>query len=66
MWKENACCRNALTEMSLRIMEHGCVGIKKMSILTGTSCNTLKEHFRRMVGNGMLKRNGQGRGYGVK
>jgi predicted ArsR family transcriptional regulator len=42
--------------------EHGRVTIKEMTLLTGTSRNTLKEHFQRLLENGMLERNGQGRG----
>jgi predicted transcriptional regulator of viral defense system len=48
--------------------EHGRVTIKEMTLLTGTSRNTLKEHFQRLLETGMLERNGQGRGvwYRVK
>lgn len=36
--------------------------LKDMVILTGVSRNTLKEHFRRLVGNGQLAMEGKGRG----
>jgi len=56
----------ALPELSVRILEHarehGRVTVKEISILTGTSRNTLKEHFRRLTGNGRLVRQGKGRG----
>ncbi len=64
--------QHALPELSRRIVdharEHGRVTIKEMSLLTGTSRNTLKEHFQRLLENGMLERSGQGRGvwYRVK
>jgi Fic family protein len=60
----------AMPELSLRIVEHarehGRVTIKEMSILTGASRNTLKEHFRRLMASGMLVRYGQGRGVWYK
>ena len=56
----------ALPELSLRILEHarehGRVTLKEMVILTGTSRNTLKEHFRKLVQNRHLVMQGQGRG----
>jgi Fic family protein len=56
----------ALPEISLRILEHarehGRVTLKEMVILTGTSRNTLKEHFRKLVQNRHLVMQGQGRG----
>lgn len=64
--------QHALPDLSRRIVEHarehGRVTIKQMTLLTGTSRNTLKEHFQRLLENGMLERNGQGRGvwYRVK
>ena len=64
--------QHALPDLSRRIVEHarehGRVTIKEMTLLTGTSRNTLKEHFQRLLENGMLERNGQGRGvwYRVK
>jgi Fic family protein len=64
--------QHALPDLSRRIVEHarehGRVTIKEMTLLTGTSRNTLKEHFQRLLKNGMLERNGQGRGvwYRVK
>ena len=55
-----------LPELSLQILEyareHGRVAIKDMVILTGASRNTLKEHFRRLVGNRQLTMHGKGRG----
>ena len=58
--------QHALPDLSRRIVEHarehGRVTIKEMTLLTGTSRNTLKEHFQRLLENGMLERNGQGRG----
>lgn len=64
--------QHALPDLSRRIVEHarehGRVTIKEMTLLTGASRNTLKEHFQRLLKNGMLERNGQGRGvwYRVK
>ncbi|PKN41024.1 MAG: Fic family protein [Deltaproteobacteria bacterium HGW-Deltaproteobacteria-18] len=64
--------QHTLPDLSRRIVEHarehGRVTIKEMTLLTGTSRNTLKEHFQRLLKNGMLERNGQGRGvwYRVK
>ena len=56
----------ALPELSLQILEyareHGRVTIKDMIVLTGGSRNTLKEHFRRLVGSGQLVMQGKGRG----
>ena len=56
----------ALPELSLRILEHarehGRVTLKEMTILTGASRNTLKEHFRRLVENRQLTMYGKGRG----
>ena len=58
--------QHALPDLSRRIVEHarehGRVTIREMTLLTGTSRNTLKEHFQRLLENGMLERNGQGRG----
>lgn len=56
----------ALPELSLQILEyardHGRVTVKDMVILTGTSRNTLKEHFRKLVENRQLTMQGKGRG----
>ena len=56
----------ALPELSLQILEyareHGRVTVKDMVILTGASRNTLKEHFRKLVGNRQLVMQGKGRG----
>jgi DeoR/GlpR family transcriptional regulator of sugar metabolism len=56
----------ALPELSMRIMEHarehGRVTISNIVKLTGTSRNTLKQHFRQLVGQGHLVLHGSGRG----
>ncbi len=56
----------ALPELSLRIVEqareHGRVTVAEMVQLTGTSRNTIKQHFRSLVGKGQLTLNGSGRG----
>jgi Fic family protein len=56
----------ALPELSLRILEyareHGQVTLREMTILTGASRTTLKEHFRKLVKNGQLVMQGKGRG----
>jgi Fic family protein len=56
----------ALPELSLRILEyareHGRVTLKEMTILTGASRNTLKDHFRKLVENRQLVMHGKGRG----
>ncbi|MDR0239055.1 MAG: Fic family protein [Deltaproteobacteria bacterium] len=56
----------ALPELSLRILEytreHGRVTLKDMTLLTGASRNTLKEHFRKLVENRQLTMQGKGRG----
>jgi Fic family protein len=56
----------ALPELSLQILEyardHGRVTLKEMTILTGASRNTLKEHFRKLVENRQLIMQGKGRG----
>lgn len=62
---------SALPELSLQIMEHvrehGRVTIRDMTIITGVSRNTLKEHFRQLAGKRLLVLNGRGRGawYGL-
>jgi len=57
---------SAMPELSLRIVEHarehGRVTIGDMARLTGTSRNTLKVHFRQLLGKGQLVMNGHGRG----
>jgi len=57
---------SALPELSLRIVEyareHGRVTIGDMVMLTGTSRNTLKPHFRHLLGKGHLVMHGSGRG----
>jgi Fic family protein len=56
----------ALPELSLRIIEHarehGRVTISDIVKLTGTSRNTLKQHFRQLVAHGHLALHGSGRG----
>jgi Fic family protein len=56
----------ALPELSLRIIEHarehGRVTISDIVKLTGTSRNTLKQHFRQLVALGHLALHGGGRG----
>ena len=55
-----------LPELSLRIVEHarahGRVSIGEMVKITGVSRNTLKEHFRQLIGKQQLARHGAGRG----
>lgn len=55
-----------LPELSLRIIdharEHGRVTISDIVRLTGTSRNTLKQHFRQLVAQGHLALHGSGRG----
>ncbi len=56
----------ALPELSLRIIEftreHGRVTISDIVRLTGTSRNTLKQHFRQLVAQRHLVLHGNGRG----
>jgi Fic family protein len=56
----------AMPELSVQILEfareHGRVSIGDIVKLTGTSRNTLKEHFRQLQANGHLELHGQGRG----
>lgn len=55
-----------LPELSLQIVEfareHGRVTIGDAIQLTGVSRNTLKQHFRSLVGRGHLNQQGRGRG----
>jgi Fic family protein len=57
---------SALPQLSLQILEyahaHGRVTLKEMTIITGASRNTLKEHFRKLVENRQLVMQGKGRG----
>jgi len=57
---------SAMPELSVRIVEyareHGRVTIGDMATLTGTSRNTLKPHFRQLLGKGHLVMHGRGRG----
>jgi Fic family protein len=56
----------ALPELAVQIIEqarnHGRVTMGDMVRATGTSRNTLKEHFRRLVEQGHLIRHGAGKG----
>jgi len=56
----------AMPELSVQIVEyareHGRVTIGDMVVLTGTNRNTLKLHFRQLLGNGHLVMHGRGRG----
>jgi len=55
-----------MPELSVQILDqarnHGRVTIGEMVELTGTSRNTLKEHFRTLVANNHLELHGKGRG----
>jgi Fic family protein len=57
---------SALPELSVQIVEyareHGRVTIGDMVTLTGTSRNTLKQHFRQLLKKGQLVLHGSGRG----
>jgi Fic family protein len=57
---------SAMPELSLLIVEfareHGRVTISDTVTLTGTSRNTLKPHFRQLLGKGLLVLHGRGRG----
>jgi Fic family protein len=57
---------SAMPELSVQIVEyarqHGRVTIGDMVKLTGTSRNTLKQHFRHLLGQGHLVMHGSGRG----
>ena len=55
-----------MPELSLAIVEfvreHGRVTMAEMVQLTGASRNTLKVHFKKLVKDGKLNQQGQGRG----
>ena len=57
---------SAMPELSVQILEfareHGRVSMSDIAKLTGTSRNTLKEHFRQLQGKGHLVLHGHGRG----
>ena len=57
---------SAIPELSVKILdyarEHGRVTIGEIVTLTGTSRNTLKQHFRRLLEQGHLAMHGKGRG----
>jgi Fic family protein len=57
---------SAMPELSVQIVdyarEHGRVTIGDMATFTGTSRNTLKVHFRQLLGKGHLVLHGSGRG----
>jgi len=56
----------AMPDLQLQIVEfareHGRVTIGEAIKLTGASRNTLKQHFRALVGRGTLNQHGSGRG----
>jgi len=56
----------SLPDISVQIIDHarqhGRVTIGEMIRVTGTSRNTLKEHFRRLVSQGYLQQRGVGKG----
>jgi Fic family protein len=62
---------SAIPELSMKILEyareHGRVTIGDIVTLTGTSRNTLKQHFRQLLKKGHLVMHGRGRGawYGL-
>jgi len=62
----------SLPELSLQIVEfvreHGRITMGEAISLTGTSRNTLKQHFRNLVKNQYLNQQGRGRGvwYGLR
>ena len=62
---------SAIPELSVKILEyareHGRVTIGEIVTLTGTSRNTLKQHFRQLLKKGHLVMHGRGRGawYGL-
>jgi Fic family protein len=62
---------SAIPELSVKILEyaheHGRVTIGEIVTLTGTSRNTLKQHFRQLLEKGHLIMHGRGRGawYGL-
>jgi predicted HTH transcriptional regulator len=62
---------SAIPELSVNILEyareHGRVTIGDIVTLTGTSRNTLKQHFRQLLEKGHLVMHGRGRGvwYGL-
>jgi Fic family protein len=62
---------SAIPELSVKILEyareHGRVTIGEIVTLTGTSRNTLKQHFRQLLEKGHLVLHGRGRGawYGL-
>ena len=57
---------SAIPELSVKILEyareHGRVTIGDIVTLTGTSRNTLKQHFRQLLEKGHLVMHGRGRG----
>jgi Fic family protein len=57
---------SAMPELSVQIIdharEHGRVTVSNIVMLTGTSRNTLKQHFRQLVEKGHLVLHGSGRG----
>jgi predicted HTH transcriptional regulator len=53
----------ALSEKLLSIvLEHGRVAVREGAALTGANRNTVKDHLKRLVDGGRLRRRGRGRG----
>jgi len=52
-----------LSEELVRIvLEHGRVTVREAATLTGANRNTIKDHLKRLVDGGRLRRRGQGKG----
>ena len=54
--------RRGLSAPGLLVRDHGRLSIGDAERLTGENRNTLKQHFRALVGDGHLTLNGAGRG----
>jgi Fic family protein len=44
------------------VLEHGRVTVREAAVLTGANRNTIKDHLKRLVDGGRLRRRGRGRG----
>jgi len=44
------------------VLEHGRVTVREAAVLTGANRNTIKDHLKRLVDGGRLRRHGRGRG----
>ena len=44
------------------VLEHGRVTVRDAAVLTGANRNTIKDHLKRLVDGGRLRRHGRGRG----